>query len=383
MLAEMISAVGRPFNEGRYDEARVELRTFETCDFYNQRSDLSLIVGALVYSFYLEKIDTAALITQSIFPGLGKVSIAKSPKVAGPPVVLWEKGPDYTSFIFSEDLIQHPWDTVFTVISRWAAVLFVCEAYSKASLGDGSVIINVGDQGSDRGLTFCDNRDSFTLMPDNYFLQYHGYKKARIELKSAFIDWISRQNKAFWRGSSTGDLFASRLLIPRVKLCELVRSCAEKDLFDCGISHIVQASSASEIEAVKALGIIREPVPLHEFGKYKIQIDIDGNTNSWPGLFSKLQTGSVVVKIQSQKAYRQWYYNRLIPWSNFVPVQSDMSDLIQIVQFLFDHDELAQAIGRRGQELADSMTFDREVADILPHVQGAMSAYKFRMTHGC
>lgn len=379
MLAEMIAAVGRPFNEGRYDDARVELKAFETYDFHDLRSDLSLVHGGLVYCFYLDKCDTAVLILQSLFPGLGKMSIVKSPKAAGPPVILWDKAADQNCFGFSENFIDHAWQTVFAVVSRWATALFICEAYAKAGLKDGSVLINVGDGGIDPGLSFCDNRESFTLIPDNYFLQYNGYEKDRVAFSRLAPDWNDREDLAFFRGSSTGAPSLNRVLIPRVKLCELVNACAESSLFDCGITQIVQASSAEEIEAVKSLGVMKDSVPLHDFCKYKIQIDIDGNTNSWPGLFGKLQTGSVVVKVRSPKGYRQWYYDRLVPWSNFVPVQSDLSDLVPVVQFLREHDDLAQAIGQRGRALADSMTFEREVNAILPHVEGAMSAYQFRM----
>ena len=42
-------------------------------------------------------------------------------------------------------------------------------------------------------------------------------------------------------------------------------------------------------------------------------IDIDGWANSWSGLFQKLLSGSTVLKVASNKGFRQWYYDRLEP----------------------------------------------------------------------
>jgi hypothetical protein len=105
-------------------------------------------------------------------------------------------------------------------------------------------------------------------------------------------------------------------------------------------------------DEVRASGFVRDRVPVIEHNRYKYQIDIDGNTNSWPGLFQKLLTGSPVLKVTSASGHRQWYYDRLRPWVNFVPVASDMSDLIEKVRWLQAHDDAARAIGDHGRTLA-------------------------------
>jgi hypothetical protein len=78
----------------------------------------------------------------------------------------------------------------------------------------------------------------------------------------------------------------------------------------------------------------------------KYQIDIDGNSSSWPGLFQRLLSGDTVLKVTSNKGWRQWYYDDLLPWENFVPVASDLSDLVEIVDWLVGHDELALSCKR-------------------------------------
>ena len=101
---------------------------------------------------------------------------------------------------------------------------------------------------------------------------------------------------------------------------------------------------------------------MEDFNKYKYQIDIDGNTNSWPGLFQKLLTRSPVLKVASPRGYRQWYYDRLRPWVNFVPVAQDMSDLIEKILWLRSHDDAGRRIGEAGKALADSLDYEGEIA---------------------
>src|SRR3546814_15147305 len=71
------------------------------------------------------------------------------------------------------------------------------------------------------------------------------------------------------------------------------------------------------------------PEPQDRILDFKYQIDVDGNTNSWPGLFLKLLTGAPVLKVESEVGFQQWYYGALEPWQNFVPIKSDASDLLE------------------------------------------------------
>ena len=117
---------------------------------------------------------------------------------------------------------------------------------------------------------------------------------------------------------------------------------------------------------------MRDTIPAGSFADWKYQIDIDGNTNSWPGLFQKLLTGSPVLKIASSWNWRQWYYDRLVPWANFVPIEEDMTDLIEKLAWLRDNDEQAQRIGNAGRELASSMSYESEIAAALHVIAGAL-----------
>ena len=106
---------------------------------------------------------------------------------------------------------------------------------------------------------------------------------------------------------------------------------------------------------------MRPFVPATEFAKFKYQIDIDGNTSSWPGLFQKLLTGSPVLKIASPLGYRQWYYDRLRPWSNFIPVYGDNVGSDGEDRMRRRHDDAARRIGANGRALAMSLSYETEM----------------------
>jgi hypothetical protein len=96
---------------------------------------------------------------------------------------------------------------------------------------------------------------------------------------------------------------------------------------------------------------------------YKAQIDIDGNANAWSGLYWKLRSNSVVLKVASPKQHVQWYYDRLIPWEHFVPIKNDLSDLEEIVSFVLDpaNERKVREIANKATELAESLAYRTEV----------------------
>jgi glycosyltransferase involved in cell wall biosynthesis len=89
-------------------------------------------------------------------------------------------------------------------------------------------------------------------------------------------------------------------------------------------------------------------------------IDIDGWANSW-GLLQKLLTGAAVLKVASQTGARQWYYDRLEPWVNYVPVRADFVDLDDAISFVLENDERAREIGEAGRRLALSLNLESEI----------------------
>ncbi len=244
-------------------------------------------------------------------------------------------------------------------IRRWRGMLALFERVAAAGGFLGSVDLNLSDLGITPGACFCDNRDAFVLIPDMSFVESGGYESVRRRFASP-VPWAERSSTAFWRGSTTGHPPVSNLAEnPRAALCLLARDKPEADL-DVGLSQIVQFSPEWTRAAHEA-GLVKPFEPWQMLDRHRYHIDIDGNTNSWPGLLSKLHCGGVVLKVDSAHGYKQWYYHRLLPWVHFVPIRSDLADLIETLHFLRRNDGLAERIARQGRGLAASMTLDAEL----------------------
>jgi len=250
-----------------------------------------------------------------------------------------------------------------TVIWRLLAVLPLLTRYAQSAAPAGTCLINLGDEGHARGLAFCNVRAmDVLLVPDPYFLSTHGYAESR-RADAAALPWDQRRPVALWRGAATGYRAAGTILdLPRVKLCALAAQHDHAAYLDAGITGLAPLRSPAEGDLLNRMGLVRDFVPPRQFQTWKYHVDIDGNTNSWPGLLQKLLSGSVVLKVESGGPYRQWYYDRLIPFENFVPVRNDMADLVEKIRVLRANDALAKTIGAAGRALAVSMDAEAEAA---------------------
>lgn len=234
----------------------------------------------------------------------------------------------------------------------------------------------LGDIPSGPGLVFCGNAVSHVCIPDICYLMDPGYAGRRIAIAAAMKPWASRLPKIFWRGGTTGYPRTPWKEIPRIKLCLKSREIAGAEIFDVGISHLAQVCDAKVGDEIMKSGIFRGRCPQLSFMDYKFTIDIDGNSCSWGGLFIKLLMQNTVIKVDSPLGFRQWYYDKLVPWHNFVPLSSSMAELGEIVKWLLSHDDEAEQIAIRGRELAESLTFEQVLLDVAPIIRAHVEATK-------
>jgi hypothetical protein len=242
----------------------------------------------------------------------------------------------------------------------WSYPLF--DTYHKSGFAvSGRTLFTVGDMAAAPGLGFSANRPDVFLVPDSHFLCRSGYRHEIARLEENSSGWAERQPVVFWRGSTTGTRLGDWRTLQRVRLCQMAKDHQDHALFDVGISTVAQLDNSEWIAEIKASGLMRAFVAPELFGQYKYHVDIDGNSNAWDGLFLKLCTGSPVLKVASPSGFRQWYYDELKPWVNYVPVAADLADLTENIEWLRTHDDHAELIGKRGRALARSMTYESEL----------------------
>ena len=286
--------------------------------------------------------------------------------------------PDHIEILLDPYMFSVDKTDVQILALDWIFPVFA--AYARYWRGDnGRLLFSNGDDAVVPGLAMCSNRRDTFLIPDSVFVPSHGYRAAKADIIHCALPWHMRKPVAFWRGATTGRPSVPQQgwrSLPRVRLCEI--SAENPDVLDAGITSVIQIGDTDAERAICELGLRRPFVPINSFNDFKYQIDIDGNTNSWPGLFQKLIGGGTVLKVGSNYDYKQWYYDRLIPWTNYVPVDPDMNDLVEKIDWLRDRDEYARLIGLRGRELALSIDYDKEMTASSRVVESALRYFGLR-----
>lgn len=171
------------------------------------------------------------------------------------------------------------------------------------------------------------------LLPDVDFLATKGYASTLEDLgRCDTVNFSSKNATIFFRGASTG--LAPRSVDDLRKNTRLRAAIDTRSVpgWDVRIVNTVQLSGAV---AEAAFPLVAPKVTPCEMATHKAVLDIDGNTNSWRGLFLKLHMNSIVIKTAT--AFRQWYYHRLQPFQDYIPTNLSALDIRRLPHFVQTH----------------------------------------------
>lgn len=138
----------------------------------------------------------------------------------------------------------------------------------------------------------------------------------------------------FWRGKSSDILNETNT--PRTKLVELSEQFPQK--INARFTKVF-SKDAKENNALRKKYKECSPVGEVDHIKFRYQIVLDGVTATFPGFIWRLGSGCVTLKQES--SHRQWFYDWLEPYKHYVPVKSDLSDLMQYLDLMPDDREIA------------------------------------------
>jgi hypothetical protein len=137
--------------------------------------------------------------------------------------------------------------------------------------------------------------------------------------------------------------------------------------------RFVSAITPIEEHILSEAGYLTDVIKTTTWIGSKFAVDIDGFSNTWDNIFHRFLMGNCVLKVESQAGFRQWYYDRLQPFKNYVPIKKDLSDLHEKIDWVLNNDERAQEIAQEGKALAESLTWDavaQETAQNLRNLAG-------------
>lgn len=225
----------------------------------------------------------------------------------------------------------------------------------------GGLPVSLGDSDwGKRCLAFSSQLEQAWLIPDPYFFLTRAYAAEKETIALLWQDWSARAARLYWRGAPSGmQKYTDHALSQRVRLVMRgaeSRHCKRYDVRFASLNGVDEAVG----EKLRAAGGLGDPEPQMNIMGYRYNLDVDGWSCAWTGLFIKLLAGSPVLKIESDLGFRQWYYDKLVPWRNFVPVARDLSDLEHGLGVLEARPDIAQQIGEEGRDLAHSLTFESQ-----------------------
>lgn len=236
----------------------------------------------------------------------------------------------------------------------------------------------VGDDAYFPGLAFSSYDPRPCLVPDADFFLTGAHQSFREVCANHLPPWAERSQRVFWRGTTTGrrrhdppgadepDDFS---WLQRLTLCRLAAQPGLSELCDIGISSFAQVNEPWLVERIRQAGLAREQVSRDAFLQHRVVIDIDGNSNAWSGLFCSLLSRSCIIKVASEHGFRQWYYDRLVPWQNYVPVQADLSDFAEAVAWTMIHEADTQRLANAAAELGAALSFEACMVDAVARVE--------------
>ena len=90
-----------------------------------------------------------------------------------------------------------------------------------------------------------------------------------------------------------------------------------------------------------------------EMVEYKYILDMDGNACTWDATAWKLNSGSVLFKVES--GWRQWFYDEFHPWIHYVPIADDFSDLQEKYHWCETHPVECETMVSNAKDLFQSV----------------------------
>lgn len=250
----------------------------------------------------------------------------------------------------------------------WRRLPAFVRIMSRTAAGVTSATANVSDGGDNipNELAYATNEPQSILVPDPGFMTPEYYQPYRTLAENRPGQWASRQDTLLWRGdiSGHGDTTTEQMDIDDPNLKQRVRLClALRGIDDVDVRLIVperdRAHHATR-EAMEAHGILGNHVAPSRWIDVKFAIDIDGSSTSWGNLYTRLLLGCCVLKVASPVGFKQWFYDEFVPWTHFVPVAADLSDVIEKVEWCRAHDQACREIAAAGQDFALRRTRESE-----------------------
>jgi len=183
-------------------------------------------------------------------------------------------------------------------------------------------------------------------------LEQHRHWSLPEIVDSIDVPWQEKiDHEIIWRGAMTGlalrdaPHFGSRLHLARKS------EALARHGISVGFTEVGQARLFGNDVFEMCKKLLVEGVPVGELMQYKYQLCLEGNDVS-TALKWALRSNSVVL--MPQPTFESWACeSQLVPWFHYVPVNYDLSNLVEIFEWCRENDDRCYNISQNGREFID------------------------------
>ncbi len=199
------------------------------------------------------------------------------------------------------------------------------------------------------------------LFPDAFFIKANkngnwGSILKKINQASIEYPWEQKIDKVFWRGITTGNFHDYTVenfdKLPRMTIS--IFSKLYPDLIDASFSgYSPQVPYNSKQHSLRRFckilfGENPKFVSETEHLKYKYLLSLDGNAATGTRVSWIMNSNSVLLKQDSEKI--QWYYSALKPYYNYVPVNNNLTNLLEQIEWMKENDAKLKEIAQNAHK---------------------------------
>lgn len=203
-----------------------------------------------------------------------------------------------------------------------------------------------------------DSSERTIPIPD-FHIQQASYATALGQIHRTRAEHAFEQRRPVvgWRGSLSGPVHATMETVnrfPRYKLLSISKQFPQ--LVDARLTNFDDIATRDEDGQLRdylrrEFGELAPNLPEDQFVAYRYLVSTDGAVAAWRRVPTILASGSVLLL---QNEWRQFFYPGLKAWLHYVPVKTDLSDLLERHEWLEKHQEQARNIAAAGQRFADT-----------------------------
>lgn len=183
--------------------------------------------------------------------------------------------------------------------------------------------------------------------------------------------WEQKAAIAFWRGGShdKGYDLESYKRRPRVVLSFLSKKYP--DLIEAGIN---KTEYMQFLDILEKDDVLKPFASVEDHLKYKFLPVLDGYMCTYPGFQWRLLSNSVCFKQKSNEV--QWFYGALKPYEHYIPIENDMSDIVEKINWAKKEDEKCEKIAKNA---TDFVLNNLMIEDVYIYLHKVLDTYSKRL----